>query len=113
MRTEDQESAAAGYPEWEVRVQCGSHRDATELAEKLVHEGVPNLRRWKYLLVGALDEDSADELADRIRQEAPAGSTTTVEGTAQTILEAATTAAGRNPYRNPFAVLQGSAGWPL
>jgi hypothetical protein len=35
-------------------------------------EGLRVIRRWKFLVVGANDEDSAREVADRIRREAPA-----------------------------------------
>jgi hypothetical protein len=80
MKDEREQSASQGFPEFEVRVQCHSHADAIELSEKLKQEGVPHVRRWKYILVGAADEDSAGALAERLRGEAPAGSTATVEG---------------------------------
>lgn len=102
MSKERQESAAAGYPEWEVRVQCASHHDASQLAEELQLEGLRTVHRWRYLLVGAPDEDSANTLAERIRQEAPAGSTEIVEGSAQV--------ARAVMPRNPFAVFGGLAG---
>ncbi len=77
---ERQDSAAQGYPEFEVRVQCASHADAGELAQRLRDQGIPIVQRWTYVLVGAVDEDSAGTLAQRLRAEAPAGSQTTVEG---------------------------------
>jgi len=56
-----------------------SHREAVALAGKLRGEGLRVIRRWKFLVVGADNEDSARELADRIRREAPAGVTVHAE----------------------------------
>ncbi len=81
MATEDAEVAAhGGRAEFEVRVEFPSHGEAKEFAEKLEGEGFEPVRRWKYLVVGAADEDAANELADRIREEAPADSKVTAEG---------------------------------
>ena len=49
-----------------------SHRQAVELAERLEAEGRPVIRRWKYLLIGANNEDDASALAEAIGQELPA-----------------------------------------
>lgn len=76
-----EESAAAGYPEWEVRVTLDTHRDARELADRLEQEGIPVLRRWRHVMVGANDEDQARELAQRLGSEAPPGARVEVEGT--------------------------------
>jgi hypothetical protein len=78
---ERQESEANGYPEYEVRIDLPSHKEAEEFAERLRGEGLPTVHRWKYVLVGASDEDSANQLAERIRGEAPADSSVAVEGT--------------------------------
>jgi hypothetical protein len=91
-----------GAPEWEVRVECRSHRDTVALAERLHGEGLQPLRRWRYLLVGAVDEDTARELADRLTGEAGAGCTVTVEGTGAAV-------AAETPG-NPFAVFGGLGG---
>lgn len=81
MKTEDEETAErGGLAEFEVRVEFPSHREAKEFAEKLEEEGLQPVRRWKYMVVGAADEDAANELADRIRAEAPADSKVTAEG---------------------------------
>ena len=77
---ERQESEANG-PEYEVRIDLPSHKEAEEFAERLQGEGLPTVHRWKYVLVGAADEDSANALAERLRGEAPAGSSVAVEGT--------------------------------
>ena len=98
IQQEREQSQAEGFPAWEVRVRCESHRDAKQLAEQLAAEGIPSVRRWRYLLVGALDEDSAAQLADRIQREAPAGVTTKVEGSARAILATASQVAGANPF---------------
>lgn len=96
------DAAEHGYPEWEVRVDTPSHHDAVELSKKLDAEGLQNVRRWKYLVVGAADEDSARLLADRLRTEAPAGSEVRVEGTFQ--------AARHEAPANPFAIFGGLGG---
>lgn len=102
MRAEDEETEARGYPEFEVRVDLGSRHEAARLAEQLQGEGLPTVHRWRYLLVGASDEDVAKALAERIRNEAPAGSKVAVEGTWRAVY------AERSP--NPFAFLGGLAG---
>ena len=91
--------AAAGHPEWEVRVDCPGRKEAVALAEKLEGEGLAPVRRWSFLLIGATDEDSAGELAERLRHELPDGSSVTVEGTWERAV------AERPP--NPFYFLGG------
>jgi hypothetical protein len=49
-------------------------RDTLAFASRLADEGIDVRRHWKYLLVGAASEERADELAERIRGEAPEGS---------------------------------------
>jgi hypothetical protein len=98
VSAEDEESRTEGWPEWEVRVQCTSHHDAKRLSRQLNSEGTPNLRRWTYLLIGAGDEDSARQLADRIQQEAPSGSKVTVEVSGRTVMEIASDAGRINPF---------------
>lgn len=98
MAREREDAAKKGYPEFEVRVDLSSHREAARLSEQLSQEGIPTVRRWKYLLVGATDEDSAKALAERIRDEASFDSRVTVEGTL---------AAVRAVRPGPFAVLSG------
>jgi hypothetical protein len=102
MKTEDEEVAANhGYAEFEVRVEFPSHREAKELAGTLKDEGFEPVRRWRYLVVGAADEDQAKELADRIRTEAPSDSKVSVEGSAW--------AAWHQKPPNPFFFLGGLA----
>lgn len=92
---EREESTEQGYPEYEVKVQCADRRQARELAEKLEGEGIPNMHRWSYVLVGAVDEDSAKVLADRLRAEAPPGAEVTVEGNLRAIYDEAP----RSPFK--------------
>jgi hypothetical protein len=66
--------------EYEVRVEFPTHREARDFAKRLEDEGLQPVRRWRYMVVGAADEDAANALADRIRAEAPADSTVTAEG---------------------------------
>jgi hypothetical protein len=87
IQREREELKERGEPEFEVRVQFDSHHDAVAFAEKLRQEGLPTARRWKYLVVGAADQDSADALAARLREEAPPGTTVTAEGSASAAYE--------------------------
>ena len=82
QRLVDAEAAdaqATGLDQWDVRADLGSHRQAVALARKLEGEGRAVVRRWRFLIVGAADEDEARALAGQIRQEAPPGATVTVE----------------------------------
>lgn len=76
---ETAESHAMGVAQWDVRVELGSHRQAVALARELESEGRVVVRRWKFLLVGASNEDEARELAGQIRQQAPPGTAIMVE----------------------------------
>jgi hypothetical protein len=96
------DTAQQGYPDFEVRVQCASRGKAGELAEQLRDEGIPVVHRWSAVLVGATDETSAGQLAERLRTEAPAGCEVTVEGNLRAIYE------DRPSYR--FAVFGGMSG---
>jgi hypothetical protein len=80
VEQERADSAADGYPDFEVRVQCKSRHDAAALARRLHEEGIPYVHRWSAVMIGATDEDSANALASRMRAEAPEGSTVTTEG---------------------------------
>jgi hypothetical protein len=102
VAAERSESAEQGYPEFEVRVQCRSRAEAGELSDKLEREGIPNLHRWSYVLIGATDEDSAGTLAARLREEAPDALAVTVERNQRTVWD--------DRPGNPFAVLGGLAG---
>jgi len=102
IESEREEEEKSGEPEFEVRVQFESHHDAVAFADKLRQEGLPTARRWKYLVVGATDEDSANRLAARIREEAPPGVTVTAEGSGRAVYD-------ERP-RSPFWFLGGLGG---
>lgn len=98
----ERKEAAVGHPEFEVRVDLASRHEALELARRLQSEGLPTVHRWRFVLVGASDEDTARALAERIRAEAPTDSEVAVEGTWSAAY------AERPP--SPFAFLGGLAG---
>lgn len=102
VAAERKEVEEGATPQWEVRVDLPSHGDAGRFEERLRAEGIPSVRRWKYLIVGAADEDTARRLATQLEEEAPAGSTVTVEGSAEAVYEE------RPP--NPFAIFGGLGG---
>ena len=65
------ESHRTGYASWEVRVELGSPEQTAELAERLEADGIPVVRRQTFLLVGAVNEDQAHALAERLAEETP------------------------------------------
>jgi hypothetical protein len=101
IAAERERLAETGEPEYEVRVELSSHGEAARLAERLQAEGLPTVRRWKYLVVGAADEDAAKELAQRLQMQAP-GSEVTAEVSGQV--------AWSERPANPFAIFGGLGG---
>jgi hypothetical protein len=75
------EAAREGDYDWEVHVDPPHHGDAVELERRLSEDGLPVKRRWKHISVGALTEESATELAERVRAEAPEGTEVTIGAT--------------------------------
>jgi hypothetical protein len=74
QRLEDSETAeslAAGIGRWQARVEFPSHREAVALARKLESEGLAVVRRWKFVIVAADNEDDIRNLAGQIGREAP------------------------------------------
>ena len=74
QRLEDSEAAeslAAGIGRWQARVEFPSHREAVALARKLESEGLAVVRRWKFVIVAADNEDDIRNLAGQIGREAP------------------------------------------
>jgi hypothetical protein len=86
---DEADSEASGYAEWEVRLDLPSHGAAVDLADKLEAEGIPVTRRWKYLLVGAEDEDDANDLVKRFETEAPPGTRTVIQPGGEMVWEGA------------------------
>jgi hypothetical protein len=93
------ESLETGRSQWEVRVELASHEDTVALAERLESEGVPLVRRYTFLLAGAVNEDDARALAERLEREAPEGARIAVEPGGGLVWEVAPS--------NPFAVFGG------
>jgi hypothetical protein len=96
------ESRETGEAAWEVRVELDDHEATSELADRFEEEGLPVVRRWTYLLVGAANEDEARALAERLRDEAPGGSRVQVEPGGRPAWEVAP--------QNPFAIFGGLGG---
>jgi hypothetical protein len=92
--TWEEEELDHGYAPWEVRVKCASREDAKALAEELEGEGYRPIRRWSYLIVGAVSREDADALAARVHGRVEAGG--------EVVWEAAP--------GNPFAVFGGMGG---
>jgi hypothetical protein len=99
---EREESAEQGYPEFEVRVQCTSRGEAAKVSRKLEAEGIPNVHRWSYVLIGADDEATAAELAKRLQGEVPADAQVTAELNQRVAYD--------HRRVSPFAFLGGLAG---
>ncbi len=102
LASERQEAEERGYPAFEVRLQCPSPKAAEEIADRVRGEGIASVRRSNYLLIGAVDEDSAQALAERLKGEAPSGCVVTVEGTGREVLD--------DRPSNPFAIFGGLGG---
>jgi hypothetical protein len=93
------ESEQTGRALWEVRLELPSHDETRELQQRLEREGFSVIARWTYLLVGADSEDDARELAERFRQEAPAGAVVQVEPSGEMVAQVTPA--------NPFAIFGG------
>ncbi len=68
---EAEEAAIEGEYDWQVVVHLPGRDEAVELADRLRRDGVPVARRWRYVRAGALTEERAEELAERLRRELP------------------------------------------
>jgi hypothetical protein len=80
-----------GYAPWEVRVECKSHHEAEQLADRLEKDGQSVVRGWRYVLVGVTTEEEARALAQQLHGE--------VEPGGEVVWEVAP--------RNPFAIFGG------
>lgn len=101
VRRERAEAAEQGYPGYEVRVECDNREHASQIADVLRAEGLPSVQRFRYLLLGAVDEDSARELADRVAKLVPEEASVTVGASGRAL---------QDGTGNPFAILGGLAG---
>jgi hypothetical protein len=98
---ERRESAGQGYPDMEVRVSCASRHDAADLSHRLHDEGIVNVHRFSWVLIGARDEHDANVLAQRLRTELPG---------AEIVVETNLNKLAASMPPNPFAWLGGLAG---
>jgi hypothetical protein len=80
VELERKESAEAGMDEWEVQITLPDHRSTKALADKLEGEDLKVSRRWRHLVIPAPSEEDGNELAERIRAEAPADANIEVVG---------------------------------
>lgn len=71
--TWEEEELDRGYAPWEVRVDCGSHEKARDLAERLEGEGYRPARRFTYVIVGTASKEDAEALAQRLHGEVETG----------------------------------------
>jgi hypothetical protein len=75
LEVENGESFAAGAAQWQARARLPSLHQAVAMAGKLRTQGRMVVRRWKLLVIDADNEDEAQQLAERLKREAPAGTT--------------------------------------
>lgn len=68
-RAEEREAEEEGTYDWQVVLHLEGRSEAHELAERLAAEGLPVARRWRYVVVGAVTEEDAEELAARFRSQ--------------------------------------------
>lgn len=80
VELERKESAEAGMDEWEVQITLPHHHPTKELADRLENEGMKVSRRWRHLVIPVPSEEDGQELAERIRQEAPPDAQIAVAG---------------------------------
>jgi hypothetical protein len=76
---EEREAQREGAYDWQVVVHVAGRDDAADLARRLEAEGLPVARRWRYVVVGAVTEERAEELARRLRAELADDAEVTVE----------------------------------
>jgi hypothetical protein len=77
--SEAREAAAEGRYDWDVVVRLPGRDLAVDLAERLEREGIPARQRWRYVTAGALTEERARGLADRLRAELPSDAEVGIE----------------------------------
>ena len=107
---EVEESEELGAALWEVRIEFDSHRDAVAMADRIESEAddlltgytISVVRHWRYLLIGADNEDQAREIAEQVRSQLPEGAELKVEPSGALVWQSVKV--------SPFAVLGGLSG---
>ncbi|MGZ6706868.1 MAG: hypothetical protein ACXVFN_07970 [Solirubrobacteraceae bacterium] len=94
---QEAEARERGYAEWEVRIELRDHHMAETLAAHLAAQGLTVVQRSHVVVVSAASEDEADELAERIRKEAPEALRVAAEGSAAVAMD----------ELNPLSVVSG------
>jgi len=76
---EAREAEREGEYDWQVVLHLRGRSEAHDLAERLAADGLSVARRWRYVVVGAVTEEDAGELAGRLRAELPGDTDVSVE----------------------------------
>jgi hypothetical protein len=76
---EAEEAEAEREYDWHVVIRLPRRDEAVDVARRLEAEGLPVARRWRYVVVGALTEERAEELAQRLRADLPDDADVSVE----------------------------------
>jgi hypothetical protein len=71
--TWEEEAIEHGYAPWEVRVECESLADASELADRLRAEGYGVSHTFTFVIAGTATREQAVELARRVHGEVEPG----------------------------------------
>ena len=71
--TWEQEEVDRGYAPCEVRLECKTHREARELADRLEAEGYGVERRFRYVIAGCATREDAEALAARLHGDVEPG----------------------------------------
>jgi hypothetical protein len=66
---ETREAEVEGAYEWHVVVELRTRESAGDIARRLSQEGLSAKRRWRYVTIGAVTEERASQLAERLRGE--------------------------------------------
>ena len=66
---EKREAEVEGAYDWHVVVELRTRDGAGELARRLLQQGLSTKRRWRFVTIGAVTEERASELAERLRGE--------------------------------------------
>jgi hypothetical protein len=66
---ERRETEAEGTFDWHVVVELQARDAARDLAQRLSQQGLAAKRRWRFVTVGAVTEERAEKLAERLRGE--------------------------------------------
>ena len=67
-REQREVEAGADY-DWHVLARARDRAEAAALERRLLEDELPVTRRWRFLTIGALTEEQADEIASAIRRD--------------------------------------------